>query len=426
MKPQISTYLRLIAATAVAAALAACGGGGNDDAPAQAAAPTATAGSVGIALMTDAPACGMDEINVSIARIRLHKDFQATTSSSGWVDIPLTPAKRLNLLNPASVLTGITTDLATASIPTGIYTQMRLMIDVPITGNTTPNTIKLAGTTTAITLETPASLATDGVKFPIDINVTDGQKSNVVVDFDACNSILPKGTAYALRPLARAVPTTLNGISGFIDKSVLASGVTITAQNGGAIYTTTVPNPTTGEFMLPRILPGNYDVVIQGKGLATAVIGQVPVTASTTVPISTSAAPIKLATSATSSISGQITYSAGKAIPDSGTWVVASQIINASTAAAAPVPVATTVTYRFQPVDQATGNYTLNDLPRNSIQYAPYKPALGLVPVNVATSLGTAFYNVQADATNYSRVSTTASAKVGVATANATGINIAF
>jgi hypothetical protein len=422
MKPQFFQYSRSIAASAIAAAaLAACGGGGGDDAPAQALGATAATGTVAVAAMTDAPACGLDEVNVSIAKLRFHKDFQATNASSGWSEVVFAQGtKKVNLLNAASVLGGATMSIGEVTLPAGIYTQMRVVIETPVAAVQNPNTIKLRGGTAAVTLETPASLATEGVKMPIDLKIEEGKKADVVFDFDACNAIHPRAAAYVLRPSSRVVPTGLNGVSGYIDKAALASDVVITAQQGGISAATTVPNPATGEFMLPRLPAGNWDVVITGKGRATSVIGQVPVTAGTTVAVSTVAAPIVLPTSTVSKISGQIGYAAGKVAPDSGTFVAASQSFVANATTGVP---ATTVTYRFQPVDQATGNYTSTDLPRASLRYALYKPALPLALANITTVPATGRYKVEAVANGYSRVNTFGLNSTGVPIATTNDVN---
>lgn len=432
MKPFFFRSSPVGALTLAAATLAACGGGGGDDAPPTV---TATTGTVAIAAQLGAPACAYEEVNVSIARIRFHTDAQAAAGAAGWSEVTFSPSRKVNLQSAATVLGGATMSFGDLTLPTGLYTQMRLVIETPVTANLAPNTIKLKGATTTVTLETPASLATDGVRMPIDLKIEDGKKVDVVFDFDACNAIQPRSANYLLRPISRVVPAALNGITGFIDKTALASDVVITAQQGGINATATAPNPATGEFMLPRLPAGSYDVVVTAKGRATSVIGQVPVTAGTTVAVSTVAAPIALATSTTSKIAGQIGYVAGKVAPDSGTWVAASQSIAANAAAGAP---ASTFGVRFQPVDQATGNYTLLDLPRASLRYALYKPALPLVLANVTTVPVAGHYKVEAVATGYSRVSTfgtnattgvpvaTATADINVLTADAANVNILF
>jgi hypothetical protein len=417
MNQQYYRHARLIVSgTVIAASLAACGGGG-DDAPA----PTVTMGAVVVSAQTDAPSCGMDAVYVSVSKIRFHRSATAAPGDSGWTELSFSPAKRVNLLNPASVLSGATTDLGEVPLPVGSYAQVRLVLDANAGG--TANTVKPGGAAAEAPLETDALLASDGFRMPLDLVVDSGSKAHAVLDFDACNSIQRRAAAYVLKPRARFVPATPNGITGFIDKAVLASGVVVTAQQGGAIHATTVPNPATGEFVLPRLQPGKFDVVIQGKDRATAVIGAVPVDASSTVAVSTVAAPLTLATSVTGTISGQVTYAASKVAPDSGTWVQASQTIAANTTVG---NAATTVTYRFQPVDLVSGSYTLTDLPRASLQFALYKPALPLAPAKATTSLGDGRYRVEAVATNYSNTTTTASANVNISSANQSGINIAL
>jgi hypothetical protein len=430
MKPQFFRTSRTLAAGAIAAAaLAACGGGG-DDTPAPAPAPAQTAGTIAVSAMTDAPTCGLDEVNVSISKIRFHQDFQAAPGASGWVELNFAPAKKLNLLNLASVLSGVTTSLGEQSVPTGIYTQMRLVLDTAAGANT----IKATGASAAAPLVTAATLGSDGLKMPIDLRIDANQKGSVVFDFDACNSVQPSASTWLLRPMARVVPTALNGISGYIDKAALSSGVVVTAQQGGIVFTSTAPNPTTGEFMLPRLAAGRYDVVITAKGRATTVLGQVPVDAASTVAVSTVAAPVVLATSATSTISGRVNYATGKTAPDTGTWVAASQSINANSTLGNPTTVVTT---RIQPVDQATGNYTLNDLPRVAVGYALYKPALPLVQANATTVPAAGRYKVEGVATGYSRVTTfgtnssgvpiaTATTDVNASAGNVANVNITF
>jgi hypothetical protein len=296
---------------------------------------------------------------------------------------------------------------------------VRLVLDANAGG--TANTVKVTGATAEVPLETGSGLASDGFRMAADLKVEGSSKTGAVLDFDACNSIQRRGAAYVLKPRARFVPAALNGITGFIDKGALASDVVITAQQNGGIFATTVPNPVTGEFALPRLIEGKYEVVVQGRGRATAVIGAIPVVAGGMVSVSTAAAPIPLAASATSTIAGQVSYAASKVAPDSGTWVQASQIVSANTTVG---NAATTVTYRFQPVDLSNGNYTLADLPRSSIKYALYKPALPLTPADALTSLGNGHYRVEAVATGYSNTTAAATTNVNASSANQAGINI--
>ena len=83
-----------------------------------------------------------------------------------------------------------------------------------------------------------------------------------------------------------------NGIDGFVDKSLLASNVVVTAQqNDGRTIRATVPNMQTGEFFLGRLpitsgtCPNTicYKVVITADGYVAAVIAAVPVARSSSI-----------------------------------------------------------------------------------------------------------------------------------------------
>jgi hypothetical protein len=84
--------ISLLTVIASAAMLAACGGGGSGTTGA-----TAT-GTLGVS-MTDAPSCGYDAVNVTVTKVRVHQSSTASDTDSGWTDITLNPARKVNLLN---------------------------------------------------------------------------------------------------------------------------------------------------------------------------------------------------------------------------------------------------------------------------------------------------------------------------------------
>jgi len=152
-------------------------------------------------------------------------------------------------------------------------------------------------------------------------DVAAGQHVDVVLDFNACNSIVPRtdGT-YALKPVIQVMTDVLNnGIDGFVAQSLLGSNVVVTAQQNGTVVRTTVPNTQTGEFFLGLLptdtthcpsFPCHFDVVITADGNAAAVIASVPLASSTSITnISTSTNPFTLQASNSQSISGTVTLS---------------------------------------------------------------------------------------------------------------------
>jgi hypothetical protein len=392
----------LAAASALSMTLAACGGGGGGGTTPP---PPVTMGTLGVSL-TDAPACGFDAVNVTVSKVRVHQSSTAGDTDSGWSEIVLSPARKINLLN----LTNGTLDaLGQTSLSAGRYTQLRLVLDAN-TGNGLANSVVPSGGTAEVSLETPSAVQS-GIKLTNEFDVAAGQRVDLVLDFDACKSVVTRGNGkYALKPVVKVIPTTLNGISGYVATSLLGSRVMVSAQQNGAIISATVPNATTGEFALTRLPLGNYDVVVTADSRAAAVVGAVPVTStSAMVPISQAAAPIGLPASLTGSIAGTVTLSPASATE--AAYVAAKQ-----TFAAGPV-----VTIKYQGADLASGAYTLAGLPLAAPLYGAYSATLPLTFASAATVLpGVGKYQVDATAAGYARKSI---ASVDITAANQAGVN---
>jgi hypothetical protein len=392
----------LLGSLVAAAALSACGGGGGDT-PAPSA-PVSTMGTLAVA-MTDAPACGFDAVNVTVAKVRVNKSASASETDAGWTDITLATPKKVNLLD---LTNGVLESLGQTSLEAGQYNQLRLVLDANTSG--TANTVvPSTGNKAEKPLETPSALQS-GIKLVGAFTVEAGKRADVVIDFDACKSVVTRGNGvYALKPVVKMLPSAINGISGFVATSLLGKNVTVSAQQNGSIVSATTPNPTTGEFLLSRLVPGNYDVVITATDSAAAVVGAVPVaTTSSMTALSTSAAPLTLAASAMGSIGGTVTMT-----PPSATevaYVAAKQSFSAGP----------TVTIKYQGADLATGAYTIANLPVAAPQYAAYSATLPLAFAPAASVTG-GTYRVEASATGYAAKGVDA---VSIATANATGVNL--
>lgn len=392
----------LLGATALSAAvLSACGGGGGDSTPAT---PVSTLGTLAVS-MTDAPACGFDAVNVTVSKVRVHRSEGAADSDSGWTDITLSPAKKINLLN---LTNGVLEALGQTSLEAGRYTQLRLVLDSNASG--TANTVVPTVGKLEQPLETPSSVQS-GIKLVGQFDVTAGQKTDVVLDFDACKSVVTRGKgAYSLKPVVKVVPVTLNGISGFVSTAVLGRSVQVSAQQNGQVVSATTPNPTTGEFFLSRLAPGNYDVVITANDSAASVVAGVPVaSASSTTVLSTTTAPILLAPGNSGAIGGTVTLSPAST---EAAYVSAKQSF-----AAGP-----TVTIKYQGADLATGAYTLANLPVAAPQFATYSSTLPLV-FSASSAAPAGKYRVEAAATGYVTKSVD---NVDISAANQSNVNFAL
>jgi hypothetical protein len=325
----------LISATIVAG----CSGNGSSDST-----QTAGTGTLGVSL-TDAPACGFDEVNVTVSKVRVHQSSSATENDADWHNIILNPARKINLL---SLTNGTLENLGETPLPAGHYTQIRLVLSEN-TGSNFANSVVPSGTATEIELVTPSAVQS-GIKLINEFDIAANQRVDLALDFDACKSIVTRGNgSYGLKPVIKVIPFVLNGIEGYIDPLLLGANVMVSAETNGAVVRSTVPDAQTGEFFLARLdAPGSYDVVITADGRATAVIAGVPITdATSTAAISTAVLPITLPTSTTHTVNGTVLLD--PISPDEIAYVTAKQDITNDLS----------VTVKSQGVDLLSGAYSL-------------------------------------------------------------------
>jgi hypothetical protein len=358
-------------------------------------------GTLGVS-MTDAPACGFDEVNVTVSKVRVHQSSSVDDNAAGWTDITLNPPRKINLLD---LNNGALTSLGETPLEAGHYTQLRLVLDRN-TGQSLANSVVLENTTTEIALVTPSAVQS-GIKLIHQFTVGSGQRVDLLLDFDACKSIVQTGNGtYKLKPVIKVIPFVLNGIEGFVNKTL--PNVIVSAQdNNGKIVRATVPNTVTGKFFLAHLPAGadvKYNVVITADGHATAVISGVPVQTTTSITaVSTSGAPIPVVTpptleaSATHSISGTVTLSP---LSTTGETVVvaAKQTLGSDPIVTVKSQVAVS---EVDPQNNPTGNYPYAlTLPIEAPSLGPYATPLPIVftkqPASVAGQ-----YTVQASATGY-------------------------
>ncbi|MEO6306637.1 MAG: DUF4382 domain-containing protein [Nitrospiraceae bacterium] len=353
--------------------------------------------------MTDAPACGFEAVNVTVSKVRVHQSESATDTAAGWTDITVNPPRKINLLdlNDPTQPNFALESLGETPLEAGHYTQLRLVLDRN-TGQSLANSVVLENTTSEIALVTPSAVQS-GIKLIHQFDVGSGQRVDLLLDFDACKSIVKTGNGkYILKPVIKVIPFVLNGIEGFVDKTL--PNVSVSAQVNGDIVRATVLNTVTGKFFLAHLPAGTgvkYDVVITADDHATAVISGVPVPTTTSITaVSTSGAPIPVVTpptleaSATHSISGTVTLN--PAIDDETVIVAAKQALNGGPTVTVKSAVATVMDAAL-PI----GDYGYNlTLPIDAPSLGPYATPLPIVftkqPASVAGQ-----YTIQVSATGY-------------------------
>lgn len=402
-----------LATLTVVTGIGGCGGGGDAVAPAQ----PAASGTIAVSLATDAPACGFDAINLTIAKLRFHRDVTADANGPGWEELRFAPTRQVNLLHAATAANGSAIVLGELKLPAGLYTQAML---VPAAG--VAPVARPAGASADVTLTTSAAFAAGG-RLPIDLKVVEGQTLPLVIDADGCAALQPRGTGFVFKPRPRAVPATVNGINGYLAPGASGKLAIVTAQRSGAIYATAVPHPTTGAFTLARLDAGNYDVVVHAPGLAAAVIGKVPVSASGMTSIANATAPLATPATDSSTIEGRVTYTAPAVNAPDGTWVAVTQTIPANLAIGRTAII---VTYRLQATDADSGSYQIAGLPRGRLYYAPYQASQPLSLGPIATQLGDSHYRAESVATGYGNKTSVASNNIDASNGSVSGINIAI
>lgn len=277
--------LKLSLGVLAVASLAACGGGGGAG---------AETGTLKLAV-TDAPACGYDSVNVTIEKVRVHQSSTASDTDSGWSEIVLSPALRVDLL---ALQNGALAELGQVTLPTGTYNQMRLVLADNNGASSPANWVKLSSDQSVVELKTPSGQQS-GVKakqFNIDIGAN--QLANFVIDFDACKSVVIAGSSgqYLLKPQLTVIPRYVSGVSGSVDLSLANGFTSLSLQQGGVVVKATAPNSDTtsvnfGKFLLSPVAPGSYTLVMTAPGRTTAVVTKVLVAADTVTTVSTALNP---------------------------------------------------------------------------------------------------------------------------------------
>ncbi|MBA2351524.1 MAG: DUF4382 domain-containing protein [Burkholderiales bacterium] len=358
----------------ITALLSACSGGGDGGSP-----TVRPQGTLHV-LLTDAPACGFNAVNVTVAKVRAHRSSDANENDSGWTDIILNPARKINLLNLSN---GALEDLGQAPLDAGHYTQLRLVLEPNTSARPVANSVIPAGGTET-PLVTPSAVQS-GIKLKSQFDVAENTLVDIVLDFDACKSIVARGNgSYSLKPVVRVIPLIVSGgITGVLDPALAASSPMVTAQLDGVVVKGTVPDPQTGSFTLSPIVrsstAGNYEVVVTAQDHASAVISDVPVVAKANTTVSTS--PIMLPASGTHTVSGTVlpvdTEGAVRALQD--------------------FPSGPTVTIASQNADLATGAYSFT-LPVAAPVLGGY--GSGVLPITLSAQSAVAGkYAIEASAT---------------------------
>jgi hypothetical protein len=363
MRPLLNATVRRLLAAAAIASLAACGSGDAET--------DAKSANVRVSL-TDAAACGFDRVFVTVEKVRVHASASASELSAGWADIVVSPARRIDLL---ALNNGALEQLGQAPVAPGDYAQIRLVLRrngnsvVPTGGLETP-------------LQTSSAVET-GIRIIRPFNVQANERADVVLDFDACRSIIERGVgSYSLEPVVTGHLIDAS-IEGVVEQTVADAVVSV--QKNGAVIRSTVPDANTGVFRIPFLdsAQSPYEVVVTANGRSTAVIAGVPASRSAVTSVGTIPMPASTLAAPTGTASGTLNPVAAREIAE----------VRATQAVGVPA-----VEIAFRNVNSSTGVYTLT-LPRDTPRLAAYSTTQPLTFTAQAASEGR--YTLQARATGF-------------------------
>jgi len=329
--------------------------------------------------LTDAPACGFDAVNVTVDRVRIHQSSTANDNDSGWTDIAVNPARKIDLL---SLQNGVLVDLGQTTLTAGNYTQIRLVL---VSNSRTAMANSVTPTNGAETeMQTP-SATQSGLKLINAFTIEPNKTTALVLDFDACKSIVRRGNGtFGLKPVIHVIPMSLTAIVGYVQTGL--SGLTVTAQKNGVILKATQAD-SMGKFVLAPLDPSKspYDVVFSGPTLTTSVLASVPVVAEQTTTLNTSVEPVSIPASMYGMVNGNV----GPAGARDTAAVRALQMVGSGP----------TVEVAHDNVDASNGNYSLQ-LPTEAARLLNFTNPL-VTPLNFVAQGGAGKYKLEASATAY-------------------------
>jgi hypothetical protein len=324
-----SNTRRILAAGAIAAGLTACGGDGSES--------VSGTGTLRLAL-TDAPACGFDEVNVTVQAVRVHRSATAEDIDSGWQTLTLDTPLQVDLL---TLTNGQLLDLGEMELPAGRYNQLRLVLadnsTLPMANSVLPTNGP------EVALSTP-SAQQSGLKLKVAMDVAPEQVAGYVIDFDACRSVVKAGGSgnYLLKPVLSVLPLSTTGVAGEVALALVGPDTTVALQNNGVTVRSSLP-AANGSFLLQPVPAGNYTFVLQSPGRATTVVEAVTVSANQVARLHPQGMPLNPSVSPTGTLSGTVNAAS---LPDALVRVLQ------------PLTGGPVVELISRPVDGSTGAYS--------------------------------------------------------------------
>jgi hypothetical protein len=208
-------------------------------------------GRISVEAFDTPPPGDLEALNLTITQVSAHH------TESGWIVLaePDSTYDFLQLIN------GVTATLATADVPVGKYTQMRLVV-------ADSNEVVVGGVSYPLVVPSGTE---SGVKLKLNFTVEEDQLVEIYVDFDASRAINWNPDPYHLHPTFKAFMKVLSvKVSGVVgdDLGEPIENALVEAVSSDDDTTATLTDAL-GAYTL--ILPeGMYDISASAAGYTTA------------------------------------------------------------------------------------------------------------------------------------------------------------
>jgi hypothetical protein len=195
--------------------------------------------------MTDSPA-NYDSLTINILRIEIH-GTGSDSANNKWQVI----SDSSQTVNIMDLTNGKTKLIGTKDLEPGTYNQIRLILG-------SENTVSVNGNSYPVKIPSGQQ---SGLKININtnINLTQGKTIDLLLDFNAANSVHRTGNGrYMMKPVIHAVNTK---IDGYIKGQVQPYKATVFTVNDSDT-TSTFADSTSGNFKLVGLKPGTYSLTL--------------------------------------------------------------------------------------------------------------------------------------------------------------------
>lgn len=231
-------------------------------------------------ILVDAPMQiqAVESLEIVFEKVLVHRGSDSEPSDGGWIavlsDALPVEERTFDLLE---LVNGVFATLGEVELEAGIYTQIRIMLESA--------TLVVDGTPQNLFIPSGAQT---GIKLVGSFTVDPAVVTELTADFDVARSLheTPPGSGYfVLRPVIRLVQSALSGaISGTVVPAGIGAALCALDPGTGETVATTLADPVTGDYVLPALPAGTYDVRAEAVGYQAFTRNGIVVTAGANTP----------------------------------------------------------------------------------------------------------------------------------------------